>query len=319
MSSETRREKRISTEPSVEPVTTTELKSYLRIDSTSLEDDLALETTIAPGAHVVAASYSLIGSAVEVLGYDVLVHLVSAANGASGTVDVKLQESDDASAWTDVTSGAFTQVTEANDNAVQEKAYTGTKRYLRAVSTVTTATCSFAVTVTKKSPTSAEDVLLASIIKSARRWIETQTGRALITQTWYNYFSKWPAANYLPLWGGELQSVTSVIWYDDNNTATAMVAGYDQDYIADTSSGNGRIVLPAGASWPYSTLYPVNPIHVLYVCGYGDTSSAVPDGLVLAVKMLAGWWYENRNMENVAAVPAVIKECISPYTIYETL
>ena len=52
-----------------------------------------------------------------------VVRLIFWTNGAGGTVDVKLQHSDDGAAWSDVGSGAFTQVTESNDNAVYEKVY----------------------------------------------------------------------------------------------------------------------------------------------------------------------------------------------------
>ena len=80
----------LNTSPSVEPVSLAEAKLHLRIDSENIADDITTEISIAPGDHVVAASYSLEGSSVEVSGYDVLVNLISGTNGSGGTVDVKL-------------------------------------------------------------------------------------------------------------------------------------------------------------------------------------------------------------------------------------
>jgi len=91
----------------------------------------------------------------------------------TGTVDVKVQESDDDITYTDWPTGAFTQVTTVNDNAVQEIAYTGVKQYVRTVAKVLLATCEFATTVIRLTATTVEDDLLNNIIKSARTTLRT--------------------------------------------------------------------------------------------------------------------------------------------------
>jgi len=187
----------LNTAPTVEPISLAVAKAHLRIDSEDFADDVSTEISIAPGDHVVAASYSLVGSSVEVSGYDVLVNLVSGTNGTGGKVDVKLQESNDDSTWSDVTSGAFTQVTEANDNAVQEKAYTGAYLYIRVLATVATATCDFGVTVIKKAGPAVEEDLLSALITAARQDCEKFQNRAYVTQTWELWLDKWPAKDYI--------------------------------------------------------------------------------------------------------------------------
>jgi len=190
---------KLVTAPATEPLTLSEVKTHLRIDSEALADNISTAVSIAPGAHIIAAAYSLVGSAVEVSGYDVLVNLVSGANGAGGTVDVKLQESEDNVTWSDVSGGAFTQVTEANDNTPQEKAYTGSYRYIRAVATVATATCDFSVEVIKKAGPAVEDDLLNALITTARQYCETFQRRAYITQTWECWLDEFPEDDYIAL------------------------------------------------------------------------------------------------------------------------
>lgn len=68
--------------------------------------------------------------------------LLSAKNvaGTTPTLDVKLQESDDDSTYTDVASGSFTQVTDAGTKAAVlhtlSVSVDGLKKYVRAVKTI---------------------------------------------------------------------------------------------------------------------------------------------------------------------------------------
>lgn len=279
--------------PSIEPITTTEAKEQLRLTSYTLSEELATVQSIAPGSHDVAASYSLIGSSVDVLGYNTLVLLEAGACGASGTVDVKIQESDSGSTWTDWSGGAFTQVTEANDNAQQEIEYTGEKQYVRVVATVATAACSFGVTVIKQSPYSQEDSLIGTYITTARRYIENYLRRKLISQTWKYFLQAWPSKDNFMLPYGSLQSVASITYKDSDGNSSTFGSSY---YIVDTDSDPGKIVLAYGESWPtISALYPINPITIQFTCGYGDNRSDVPQDIRDSIKMLVGWMYEQRE------------------------
>lgn len=281
---------KIKTAPTVEPVSLAEAKLHLRLDSVSMADDLTTVQCIFPGDHGVAASYSLVGTSIEVLGYDVLVNLVCGTNGTGGTVDVKLQDCDDNATWVDVTSGAFTQVTEATDNATFEKSYSGGKRYLRVVATVAVATCDFGVDIIKKGATSVEDTLLTRLITAARKYCENFQNRAYITQTWYLWLDKWP--EYLEIPSPPLISVTSIKYYDTANTEATVTAS---DYYVDTNSEPGEIHLAYGKSWPSATLREKNGICVEFICGYGAASTSVPATVIQAILLLLSHWYENRE------------------------
>jgi uncharacterized phiE125 gp8 family phage protein len=284
---------KLSVAPAIEPVSLATAKSHLRLDyAASLSDNLTTSQSIAPGDHVVAASYSLEGTAVDVLNYDVVVNLNSGTNGEGGTVAVKLQDSADNNTFADVTSGAFTTVTTANDNAIQEKAYSGGKQYLRAVATVAGATCDFGVDIIKYAPYSTEDTIITAYIKAARKYCEGFQNRAYITQTWEYWLDAWPDEDYIEIPLPPLSSVTSILYYDTDDTENTLDA---DEYTVDTDSEPGRVFLNYGESWPSETLRPHQGICITFVCGYGATAASVPELVTLAMLLLIGDYYENRE------------------------
>jgi hypothetical protein len=101
---------------------------------------------LAPAA---SRTSTLTGTGIDVLEYEgvALVLLnASAGTGTSPTLDVKLQHSDDDSTYEDVTSGAFTQVTDVAETAgvkVMKLNVSDLKRYLRVVGTIAGTTPSF--------------------------------------------------------------------------------------------------------------------------------------------------------------------------------
>lgn len=140
----------------------------------------------------------------------------------------------------------------------------------------------------------AEDTLLSSLIIAARRHVEDFTSRALVTQTWYAYLDDFPRDNVIALPWGSLQSVTSLKYKDSAGTEETMTA--TTQYLVDTDSDPGQIVLPYLVSWPSFTPYPFNAVTVEYVCGYG-AAATVPDTLKAAIKLIVSDLYENRESQ----------------------
>ena len=290
------------TAPAIEPITLAELKVHLRVDSGSFSDNIGESQSLVPGSKAIADNYTThAGTGVEVLGYTAVVFLNSGTNGATGTVDCKIQESDDNATWVDWSGGAFTQVTTANDNAIQEKAYTGTKRYIRTVAKVLLAACEFGTTIIRLTSTSVEDDLLNAIITAAREHVEDITRRALLTQTWDYSLARWPKANFIKLPFGNLQSVSSIKWKDDDGTETTLTV--TTDYLVEINGDQcGRIVLPYGETWPSGTLYPSRPITIRFVCGW-TTAALVPYKIKAACLLIAADLYANREAQLVSGQP----------------
>jgi len=299
------------TAPAAEPVSRADLKAYLRIDSA--DDDVESVQTLVPDNYAVTADYGIEGTGVGATGYECTVDLDTGTVGTGGTIAAKVQHSNDNVTYTDVTGGAFTLVNAANDNAVQEYAYTGDQAYLRVVATVGTAACDFSAYVIRRTLTTNEASLLDSLEKAARRRVETVCRRALINQTWRLKLDAFPAASEIRLPYAPLSSVTSVEYVDTGGTTQTMST---DDYTADTESEPGRITLAYAASWP-TTRGIENAVIITYVAGYGTAGSNVPDGLLTAIKMLAAHWYEFRlpivTGTIVAKVPLAVESLLWQY------
>jgi len=155
----------------------------------------------------------------------------------------------------------------------------------------------------------AEDNLIMDLIKTAREYCENFTGRALATQTIEAYLNGFPCANYIELPRPPLQSVTSVKYKNRYNVETTMTV--DTDYIVDTDSDVGRIVLPYGLSWPSFTPHPVNPIKIRYVAGYEEAPASIRQSMLL----LIGHWYANREAtgEATGQIEFAVKALLSQH------
>lgn len=111
----------------------------------------------------------------------------------------------------------------------------------------------------------ADDGYIQALIFSAVSHAEDITRRKFLTQTWDVSFDDWPA-DYFPLPFGNLQSVTSVRYKDEEGVEYTVDAA---DYIVSDSEP-GRVLLAYNSTWPTGTLYPSDPITIRIVCGYGD-------------------------------------------------
>ena len=299
---------KLVTAPAIEPVTLSELKDHLRVDSGGIADALSVEQTILAGSHIVAPAYSLVGATVDVLGYSVLAILTAGTCGGGGTVDVKLQESATGglpATWTDVAGGAFAPVTPANHEKTYELAYSGSKRYLRAVSTVDGAPCEFGVSFILRAPVSLEDTLLTGFITAAREYCEGYQNRAYITQTWELILDAFPDTYFqipLPPLQWLIAGDMSITYYD-----TALVAHIvaTADYQVDVDSYKGRVCPVYGKSWPTTILQPMNGVVVQFKAGYGLLATDVPERIRTAIKLLAGHLYEHREATDIKEVREV--------------
>ena len=192
---------------------------------------------------------------------------------------------------------AYTQATlTANYNQTYEKAYTGSKRYIKTVSKVLVANASFGTTVIRQGAAGYEDSWLTDAIAESREFVEEETNRKLLTQTWKLYLDEFPDCDRIKIPFGNLQSVTSVKYKVTDGTEYTLTL--TTDYLVETNGPQcGFIVLPYQESWPTDILYPSNPITIEFVCGW-TTAALVPRNIRAMVKLYLSEKYEHRG-ENV--------------------
>jgi len=143
--------------------------------------------------------------------------------------------------------------------------------------------------------TAAADNQLMRMIKAARQQIEDWTRRAILTQTWDYCLQAWPGGKFIAIPHGNLQSVSSVKWKDEDATETTLTE--TTDYLVEQNGTMcGRIVLPYATGWPSGVLYPSNPITIRYVCGW-TTPELVPSTIKAAILMTVADMYENRSVQ----------------------
>lgn len=129
-------------------------------------------------------------------------------------------------------------------------------------------------------------------LASARRWLERETGRAFLNQTWRQTFDEPPScAAAMLLTKAPLVSVTAVTSYSLTDVPTVMS---NTTYFVNTTREPARIELHDGVSWP-TGLRLYSGMSVDYVAGYGTVDTDVPEDLRHAILLLAGHWYEYRE------------------------
>lgn len=138
-----------------------------------------------------------------------------------------------------------------------------------------------------------DDVVIAGLIDVAVNYVDAtgMLGKAMITQTWAEYFG--PHVSTVRLSLGPVQSVSSIQYYDtDNALQTATLSNF---YVIG-QKGYMTIYPKSGYTWP-TVFNREDAIKITYVIGYGDTAASVPATVRHALKMLVAHYYENRENE----------------------
>lgn len=137
-----------------------------------------------------------------------------------------------------------------------------------------------------------DDDTIEELITASRVIFENASRRALITQTRVLRLEEFPFGREIVLPRAPLQSVTSIQYYDTNDTLQTYSSS---NYEVDIYSTPGKVRLISTATgWP-STYDKPNAVIVTYIAGYGSAASSVPKPIRQAIKLLAAFYYGNRE------------------------
>lgn len=155
-----------------------------------------------------------------------------------------------------------------------------------------------------------EDSLITNQIAAARQKVEKILGRALITQSWIKVSSislRRITIEYPPL-----QSITSIKTYDDADVATVNSSA---NYIVVSTSEPGLVLLKKGVSW--LTHRNDASFEIIFVAGYGDAASDIPEEIIEGVKMYVTKIYNRRGDESaIREADREIREWLSAYRAF---
>ncbi len=175
---------------------------------------------------------------------------------------------------------------------------------------------------------------LQPIVEASRKYAEEYLNRALMSQTitlsldttsdmddplWEGmktgpYMNS--HKNYIVLPKSPVASVTSVVTYDDADTATTFAAS---KYYVDTAREPARIVLRTGETFP-TALRVANAIVVIYVAGVASPYN-IPEPIRMGILQHIAYLYEHRGdmYSPIATVPPMLQMLYSPYRIHSGL
>lgn len=139
-----------------------------------------------------------------------------------------------------------------------------------------------------------EDLLLQTLIKSARELAESYQKRAYLTQTLEMSFDMFPSVP-LSIPRCPLASVTSIKYFDYLNVETTFSSA---NYYVDTSGEPGRIMLGYSLQWPAVTLRPIDSVRIRFIAGAANDTSLISQNVIDAILMYCTWRYENRAVES---------------------
>jgi uncharacterized phiE125 gp8 family phage protein len=118
----------------------------------------------------------------------------------------------------------------------------------------------------------ADDDVIQGLIGASRHFCEGFQNRAYLEQTWDLWLDDWPDEDYIQIPRPPLQSVTSVKYYDTDDTEYTLSS---DDYFVDTASARGRVHLAYNDIWPSTTLRPAKAIAIRFTAGYETYSTTV--------------------------------------------
>lgn len=170
-----------------------------------------------------------------------------------------------------------------------------------------------------------DDALIEGLVRAATEHLDGWTGilgRCLVEQSWRQDFDRFERELCLPL--GPVISIVTVTWRNAAGTlATVSPSAFD---LRTDAGGRSLVRFDAGFVFP-SGLHESRAVAVTYRAGYETIPAqegppivpakvTVPEPLRVAILLLAGHWYQNREASIPVAInelPFAVDALVTPY------
>jgi uncharacterized phiE125 gp8 family phage protein len=141
-----------------------------------------------------------------------------------------------------------------------------------------------------------DDDLFLGLIAAARQFCEAFTHRALPPQTWDLGLCGGFPCGAIEVPRPPVTAIVSVTYVDGNGITQTLTP--TTQYVTILPAGPmampARIMPAYGVAWP-TTRCIDNAVTVRFTAGYTSDTNPTPDAMKLAMKMLIGHWYANRE------------------------
>lgn len=161
-----------------------------------------------------------------------------------------------------------------------------------------------------------DDTDITALIVAAREYIETQLNKQLITATYTWRIDTFPLGVkpfVIPYPAFPLQTVTSINYIDVDGDSQLLATSV---YNVNTDDEPAEITLKFDQTWPDIRTQD-NAVTLVLVAGFGDAASDVPESLEVAIKLLVGHFYENREATVsgtiLRPIPLGVKSILTAY------
>lgn len=177
---------------------------------------------------------------------------------------------------------------------------------------------------------SADDALLAALLKSAVEQAQQHTGRQLVTATWEMSLDSFPrgtnraAAIEIPR--PPLQEIVSISYLDTDGASRTMLSG---SYVVDASPEPGIVFPSLDTEWPDTLPGKPNAVSVRFVAGWAMDAAVSPaawtgpDGIKTWICSRVSTLYAHREtlpmvtaLNQIGELPFSFVDCLlSPYIV----
>lgn len=159
-----------------------------------------------------------------------------------------------------------------------------------------------------------DDDIITALIAGSRIHVETQTRRALITQSWRLVRDVWPELGCVPVLPVPLRTLDAARVYKIDGSTQGIDIGA---FTVDKAAAPARLTFMRGAL--PTPERPAAGIEIDVTCGYGAAPENVPEPLRQAIRLLVAHWYENRGLvaigREIAVLPETVAALIAPYRV----